>query len=153
MKKLIVSIFLATFIGATNYANPHPIQTYIAQRDALDQDLENEDLGQDAPMQNEINDQMAQDVQQEQNIQQGTIAKVDATGTMITLQNGSVWKIAEVDRYNSINWQPGDRITIQATGAYSPPYQLTNTVNRSQTQPVDTCGAEMVQGPGTHNRQ
>ena len=135
MQKLLFLIICSSFIGNTSFAAQNPAQIHIAQ----------EDQAGDDPMQNEINDEMSQEVQQEQPaIQQTTVTNVDPTGTFITTQDGSKWKIAEVDRYNSINWQPGDRITIQATGAYFPPYQLTNTVNRSMTQSTDTCGAEKV---------
>ncbi|HXF29330.1 MAG TPA: hypothetical protein VN457_05720 [Chlamydiales bacterium] len=68
-------------------------------------------------------------------------------GTTILLKDGSVWKIAEVDRVKAARWLPGDNLSISKTGYTFPPYTLTNSVNRSRTLNIDTAGAEMVQGP------
>lgn len=70
------------------------------------------------------------------------IDKIMDKGATIELKDGSVWFISEVDRYKTVSWQRGNKVTwTQNQYDIAHPYLLRN-VNRDET-----AGAEMKQPP------
>ncbi len=50
-------------------------------------------------------------------------------GDLLTLGNGTVWKVAPTDQYKAKNWSPSDRIKVEPSDNYLYKYRITNLDN------------------------
>ncbi len=62
------------------------------------------------------------------NFYNGTIPvqNITAQGDLLTLGDGSVWKIAPTDMYKAKNWAQSDRVRVEPSDNYLYTYRLTN---------------------------
>lgn len=54
------------------------------------------------------------------------IANVTQVGDILTLGDGTVWKVAPADQYKVRNWKPNDRIKVEQSDNFLYHYSLTN---------------------------
>jgi hypothetical protein len=55
-----------------------------------------------------------------------TVQNITQPGDILTLADGTVWKIAPTDMYKAKNWAPSDRIRIEQSDNFLYTYRLTN---------------------------
>lgn len=57
------------------------------------------------------------------------VGSVTQQGDLLTLGDGSVWKVAPTDMYKVRNWAPGDRVRVEKSDNFLYTYHLTNLDN------------------------
>ena len=54
------------------------------------------------------------------------VANVTEQGDLLSLADGTLWKIAPRDIYKAKNWKPSDRVKVEKSGDFLYKYRLTN---------------------------